>query len=102
MGQFALDPNDAMLAVQTGTEGMLSPLAHDLEITARTLTGEATDDVDGWTARLAIAVDGLHATGVLKRSGLDRDALSTKDRGEIERRIHTEVLRPANEIVIEA
>lgn len=89
-----LDPSRSRVAVYTFAEGLLSALAHDLEIVAMDVSGEA----DGDKAELRIAVGSLRVIGAMKRGRLDRDVLSASDRDAIEKQIRSEVL-PGVEVV---
>jgi hypothetical protein len=86
-----LDPSRSRIAIHTFAEGFLSALAHDLELEARDLEGDAT----GTTCSLEIATASLGVVGVVKRGKVDRAVLSAGDRDTIERQIRQEVLRSA-------
>jgi hypothetical protein len=93
-----LDPARSRVAVYTFAEGLLSALAHDLEIVAQAegVSGEAADA--GASAELKIAVASLRVRGVMKRGKLDTGVLSAGDRATIEKQITSDVL-PGAEVV---
>jgi hypothetical protein len=86
-----LDSTRSKIAVYTFAEGLLSRLAHDLEIAANDASGEAQGD----TCTLHIPVRALAVVGAVKRGQVDRGVLSASDRESIERQIQGEVLRGA-------
>lgn len=83
-----LDPTRSRLALYTFAEGLFSALAHDLELVATELAGEATNA----SAELNVTVAALRVSGVMKRGKLDTGVLSANDRATIERQIREEVL----------
>src|SRR5437667_12856762 len=83
-----LDPALSRVAVYTFAEGLFSALAHDLEIVAGDVSGEA----DGEKAEVRVGVAALKVSGVMKRGRLDRDVLSESDRAAIEKQIREAVL----------
>jgi hypothetical protein len=100
--QYEIDCPRTRIVVHTGTEGILSPLAHDLEIEAHPSSGRATDLGTSWTASLAIERRSFRVVGAMKRGRVDPRILSDKDRAAIERRLHDEVLGFARQFTIEA
>jgi hypothetical protein len=83
-----LDPARSKLAIFTFAEGLLAAFAHDLELGANDLEGEAT----GTSAELRVPVASIRVRGVMKRGKLDPNVLSEGDRETIERQIRGEVL----------
>ncbi len=81
-------------------EGLLSRLGHDLRlrVEAFEMTLE-TGNVEGRFQTGSIRVD-----GVMKGESFDRDGLSAKDRGKIEKTIHKDILQTGRfpEAVFEA
>ena len=100
--RYTLDAPTSKLTIRTGTVGMFSPLAHDLELAAGALRGELELDGDAYSVRVQVHVAQLRVAGVVKRGKLDADALSARDRAEIERRIREDVFRTAGDVLIEA
>jgi hypothetical protein len=78
--------------VHTYAEGLFSALAHDLELAASDLTGDASETGDTAVAEVHVQVASLHVVGVLKKGRVDTSVLSSGDRGTIERQIRDEVL----------
>jgi hypothetical protein len=89
-----LDAARSRLAIFTFAEGLFSALAHDLELVAGDLTGEATES----TAELRVPVAAIRVSGAVKRGKTDASALSSSDRATIEAQIRHSVL-PTAEIV---
>jgi hypothetical protein len=93
-GRLEMDPGASTLRVRTRAVGLLARLAHDLEIVARDLRGEASEQAGAWTAELHVPVRAMRVEGTLRGDSLDRGSLSASDRAEIERKIAAEVLGP--------
>ncbi len=89
-----LDPARSRIAISTFAEGLFSALAHDLELVADNVTGEATDA----SAEVHVPVASIRVNGAVKRGKVDANVLSGSDRASIERQIRDEVL-PGAEIV---
>jgi hypothetical protein len=83
-----LDPERTRVLLRTEAEGLLSALAHDLEIRAHDVTGS----FEGTHGSVEVPVDGLRVVGAVKRGQVDPAVLTARDRGDIERRICEEVL----------
>jgi hypothetical protein len=96
-----LDPQKTRITIRTFARGLLSPLAHDLEIAARNPTGEG-EAGDHPHARLRIPLGDLSVVGVVKRGKLETSVLSDSDRREIERRIREEIFGNASTLEVEA
>lgn len=86
-----LDPARSTIAIYTYAEGLFSALAHDLELRAGALEGDARGD----DVTLRIRVNELRVEGVVKRGKTDRGVLSPADRDTIEKQIRDDVLRGA-------
>jgi hypothetical protein len=84
-----LDASRSRLAIYTEAEGLFSALAHDLELIAGDLQGEAS----GSEATVRVAVAAIRVSGVMKRGKLDPSVLSRGDQEAIERQIRDEILR---------
>jgi hypothetical protein len=89
-----LDAPRSRLTIFTETEGLFSALAHDLEIVAGDLRGEANEA----TAEVRVQVASINVTAVMKRGRRDEGILSRADRETIDRQIREEVL-PATELI---
>ncbi len=93
-----LDAARSRLVIHTFAEGLFSALAHDLELVARDLSGEASE-TGAASAELRIAVHGLEVRGAVKRGKLDEGALSASDRDAIRRQIQDDVFRRGREVL---
>lgn len=88
MSPLSVDAGRSDVRVRTVAKGLLSPLAHDLELRADGATGEG----DGKRGKVSFAADKLHVVGVVKKDRVDTGVLSDSDRREIERKIRDEIL----------
>src|SRR6185295_2978151 len=86
---YSLDPARTSILVHTFAEGLLSRLAHDLEIEARGARG-VTDAPD--TGSIDVPVAELRVVGARKKNVVDPSALSASERADIEQKIRAEVL----------
>ena len=91
--RWVVEPEGSRLAVRTRATGLLARLAHDLELVTRDLRGTVDLEGDAWSAELTVPVASLRVAGTLHGDRLDAAALSAADRGEIERKLRTDVLR---------
>lgn len=95
---------DSRVRIHTFAEGLLSRLAHDLEIEA-VVTGTARrDDGDGGTAILHVPLGKMKVVGVLKSGRVDTSVLSESDRQDIVAKMLADVFhaRAADEVRIDA
>jgi len=83
-----LDAARSRLAIYTEAEGLFSALAHDLELVAEDVQGEASES----SAEIRVAPASIRVRGVTKRGKLDTSILSTGDCESIERQIRDEIL----------
>jgi hypothetical protein len=83
-----LDAARSRLTIYTMAEGLFSALAHDLELVAGDVQGEATET----SAEVRVAVASIKVSGVMKRGKLDTSVLSSGDRETIERQVRDDVL----------
>lgn len=88
----AIDYQASSVTLRTRAKGMLSRLAHDLEIEATRFDADLDLDAEKWRATLRFDVRGLRVVGALKGDRVDRGALKASDREDIERRIVDEHL----------
>lgn len=100
--RYEIDAATARLRVRTRASGLLSRLAHDLEIAASTVTGHAHLDGEAWSADLVVPTAGLRVVGALHGQELDENALSANDRDQIERRLRDDVLAGKRAIDVRA
>ena len=83
--RYLIDPKGSTFSVRTFATGMLSAFGHNPTITIPDLQGEvqfASDTLEDASLRIVIQAASLVVT----------DDISTKDRQDIERRMHDEVL----------
>lgn len=92
MSRRNIDTRGSTITLRTRAKGLLSRLAHDLEIEARRFEGEVEVDGDSWSAELSFPVRELRTVGAIKRGRVDFDVLSRDDIEEIDRKIREEVL----------
>ena len=95
------DSTRSRITLRTSTSGLFSAMAHDLEIEATGVRGEAefeSGEPHGW---LECPVAGLHVVGVVKHGRVDMQGLSPAERAEVERRIREMVL-PMDLVRVEA
>lgn len=100
--RFLLDGAASRLVVRTRAKGLLAALAHDLEIAASELRGEASVGETAWTAEVRVSVAGLRVAGALRGDRVDPAVLSASDRAEIEHRLRDQVLAGTSEVVATA
>ena len=86
-----VDTAASSIALRTRAEGLLARVAHDLEIAAPLFRGRVTLDGEAWTAELGVAVASLRVVGVVHGAALDRAALSSSDRAQIEQKMRQDV-----------
>jgi hypothetical protein len=97
---FVLDAQRSRVRLRTYAKGLLSALAHDLELEALP-TGTIEPEGDVWKASLEVKADAIKVLGVLRRGRVHTDVLSANDVKEIERKIREEILAPSPSIAIE-
>jgi hypothetical protein len=90
------------VTIRTFAEGLFARLAHDLELTARDLSGTA--DSEAGTATLTIPLDAIEVAGTLKSGQLDRHGLSDGDRRDALRKMREDVFhaRAGESVRVEA
>jgi len=102
MAQRRLDDHTSTFTIRTRAEGMLSKLAHDLELTAEGVTAEIDVDGETWRADLVFPVDRIEVGGTLDGERVNRGGLNRIERMEIKRRIRKEVLPTSTVRVVAA
>ena len=95
---YRLDAAVSRASARTDTEGMLSPMAHRLEVDAGPLSGHASVEAHEWKVSVVMHVSAFRVVGALKNGLVARDVLSPRDRGEIERRIRDDVFAGSSEL----
>jgi hypothetical protein len=83
--KLKLNPASTRIAVRTFAEGLFARLAHDLEIVANDVSGEAVDEPAA--ATLVVAVQGLRVGGVVRGGKVNDRTLSASDRADIDQRM---------------
>jgi hypothetical protein len=102
MSERKLDDKASTFTIRTRAEGMLSKLAHDLELVAQGATAEVEVEGERWKAALVFPVSEIDVVGTLRGDLVDRGALNRLERMEIKRRIRKEVLpAPSVKVVAE-
>jgi hypothetical protein len=93
---------DPKIRVRTFAKGLLSALAHDLELDLPIAESsiEQLDDAT-WSGRIVVGVDAIRVVGVLRRGNVATDVLSAGDRAEIEKRLR-DACAPAKTLVVTA
>lgn len=95
---LVLDSAATSILVHTFAEGLLSRLAHDLEIEATNVTGEADDA----SATVSVPIAGLRVVGAVKKDKVDPSVLSPSDRSDIETKVRGDVLAGAHVVTVAA
>lgn len=96
-----IDDQASSITIRTRAKGLLSKLAHDLEIQVERFEGDVDVDGDSWTATLTVPAGALRVVGALKRGRVDDGVLSSNDKAEIDRKIRNDVVPDAVRIAIE-
>lgn len=97
-----LDLDRSRYVLRTRAKGLLSALAHALELEGRFASGEAKEDGGTWSGRAKVRPADLRVVGVLHKDKLDTTVLSASDVREIERRMRDDTLKGATEVEIVA
>lgn len=95
---YSLQPGASRVVIRTRAEGMLSALAHDLEIEGTPRDGEGARTGSEWSARVTLRAETLRVSGVVEHGSVR--TMSPRDRAEIERRIREEVFRTLPEVTV--
>ncbi len=99
---LTLDTARSKVTLRTYARGLLSAVAHDLELTGSFARGKATRDGDRWDGEIVIVPSAIKVVGVLKSGRVNKETLSGWETREIERRVSEEVFGGAREIVVSA
>jgi len=97
---YSIDPERSTLILRTRAGGLLSALAHDLELSGKLARGTATRDGDRWEGEISIEPSAIKVVGAIKRGAVDRNVLSASDVRDIEEKIVTEVFGGLSELVV--
>lgn len=100
MTTYTVDPERSIITLKTRAKGLLSALAHDLELRATVARGTATREGERWEGELFIAPSSIKVVGAIK-SG-KTSPLSKIEVDMCEKRIVTEVFEGVREIVVKA
>lgn len=87
-----LGPDRAQIRVFTYKEGLLSTVAHDLQIAVRRFQITVEDTPEGITVRAEIDAGSLEVVSAMKAGALDPGTLKDKDKAEIAGNIRDDVL----------
>jgi hypothetical protein len=101
MTSHTLDYAASTVTIRTRAKGLLSKLAHDLELAAKDFDGdvEVTDDQVYGTLRFPAR--GVQVVGALQNGRVNRSILSASDIADIERRIREELANGSVEVKLE-
>lgn len=91
MPQLAIVPEKSRVRIHTFAEGLLSRLAHDIELVCDKLEGTATREGSTASATLSVSLGAMTVAGVLKKGALDTSVLSESDRRDILEKMRREV-----------
>lgn len=89
-----LDSKRSRVTIRTFAEGLLSRLAHDLELVCRDLSGSAeARGEDAGTARIEVPIDKIEVGGTLKNDIVDPKGLSAAEREDCLGKMRREVFQ---------
>ena len=97
-----IDVAASSIVLRTRAKGLLSKLAHDLEIRAEAFEADVELDDERFEAELRFVVRRLRVVGAVKKGRVDGSVLSSSDTLEIERRIREQVFERGDETVVVA
>ena len=105
MSDLILDASRSRVRIQTFAEGLLSRLAHDLELLCGELSGTATISSAGGkttgTARIEAPLRGVVVAGVLGKDGrVDPRALSANEQRDILEKMQHDVFHAGPDAVV--
>ncbi|MGZ3422279.1 MAG: hypothetical protein ACXVEE_30695 [Polyangiales bacterium] len=100
MTSYAVDPDRSTVTIRTRAKGLLSALAHDLELTAKVARGTAKRDGDQWEGEIVVEAAAIKVVGAIK--GGKTSPLSKIEVDMCEKRIVSEVFAGVHEIVVKA
>lgn len=93
MTKLTLDSASSKLTIHTWAEGMLSALAHDLELTAGGLSASGSQDGDEFDLELTVPVSSIRVRGTVKGGQVDESGLKPGDKADVEKKIQKDVLK---------
>ena len=86
------------IKIHTFAEGLFARLAHDIELTCKSISGIATDHK---TATIEVPLSGIEVVGVLKDGRVDEGALSASDRHDIKEKMIRDVFHGDGNVRVE-
>lgn len=98
MFPLTLDVSRSEARVFTGARGLLSPMAHDLELRA---VPEACVRTETFV-RMEFPVDRIRVVGAVRAGVTRTDVLSSRDAAEVERRIAHELFGASRKVMVSA
>lgn len=99
---FTLDPARSKVIIRTRAKGLLSALAHDLELTGTIARASATREGDRWDAELAVRPDAIKVVGPIRGGKVAPGGMSKLEVDMCEKRLVSEVFGGVGEIVVRA
>ncbi len=89
-----VNPDESTVVVRTRAEGLMSRLAHDLELRAGQFEGQVRleDDEQNWSASLRFPIVGLTVVGVLRAGAVDEGVLSAREHAQITDKVQNDIL----------
>ena len=95
MTKLAVDPEKSGVRIRTFAQGLLSRLAHDLELVCRGIEGTAERpsgaQSERGSAELVVPIAKIDVAGTLKNGRVDPTGLSPSDREDVLRKMRREV-----------
>ena len=95
MTKLAVDPEKSGVRIRTFAQGLLSRLAHDLELVCRGIEGTAERpsgaQSERGSAELVVPIAKIDVAGTLKNGRVDPAGLSPSDREDVLRKMRREV-----------
>ena len=99
MPHLTLDSTASSLVLRTRAKGLLSKLAHDLELRCRGVRAEGDRDGDAWRGRLVVPVAAIEVVGSIKKGKVDAAALAGWEIDQILQRLRQEVFAGVAEVI---
>lgn len=98
MTKLAVDPEKSSVRIRTFAQGLLSRLAHDLELVCRGIEGTAErPSADRGSADVVVPIAKIDVAGTLKNGRVDPAGLSPSDREDVLRKMRREVFHERDE-----
>ncbi len=97
MTKLAVDPDKSRVRIRTFAQGLLSRLAHDLELVCRDVRGAAERGAENkGSGHLEVPIAKIDVAGTLKHGHVDPDGLSPSDREDVLRKMRREVFHASD------